>query len=64
MSERRVSSAIRSLVNDRGLQFECAGVLHESLLMPVLMYDSEARNESLGLGLYRWTTSEVCWVSG
>ena len=29
------------LVNVRGLQFECARVLPETLLMPVLMYDSE-----------------------
>ena len=34
----RVAGAIRSLVNDRGLQLECARVLHETLLMPVLMY--------------------------
>ena len=33
--------AIRSLVNVRGLQLEYAGVLHELLLMPVLMYGSE-----------------------
>ena len=34
--ERRVAGAIRSLVNARSLQFECAMVLHESLLVPVL----------------------------
>ena len=37
----RVAGAVRSLVNLRGLQFECARVLHESLIMPVLMHDSE-----------------------
>ena len=37
----RVSGAFRSLVNGRGLQIECARVLHESLLVPVLMYGSE-----------------------
>ena len=48
-----------SLVNARGLQLECARVLHESLLVPVLMYDSETmiwkeKKRS------RWTTSEIC----
>ena len=37
----RVASAIRSLVNARDLQLECARVLNESLLVPVLMYSSE-----------------------
>ena len=40
-SGRRVSGAIRSLVNARGLELECARVLHESLLVPVLKYSSE-----------------------
>ena len=40
-SGRRVSGAVRSLVNARSLQLECARVLHESLLVPVLMYGSE-----------------------
>ena len=40
-SERRVASAIRSLINARSLQLECAIVLHESLLLPVLTYGSE-----------------------
>ena len=35
-SGRKVSVAIRSLVNARSLQLECARVLHESLLVPVL----------------------------
>ena len=30
-----------SLVNARSLQLECARVLHESLLVPVLTYGSE-----------------------
>ena len=38
---RKVAGAIRSLVNVRSLQLECARVLHESLLVPVLMYGSE-----------------------
>ena len=41
VSGRRVAGAIRSLVNDMDLQLEFARVLHETLLMPVLMYDSE-----------------------
>ena len=40
-SGRRVAGAIQSLVNVRGLQLKCAWVLHESLLVPVLMYRSE-----------------------
>ena len=62
VSGRRVAGAIRSLVNARGFRLECARVLHESLLVPVLIYGR--RREDLGLGLYRWTTSEDCWVSG
>ena len=40
-SVRRVAGAIRSLVNGRDLQFVCARVLHEKLLVHVLIYDSE-----------------------
>ena len=40
-SGRRVAGAIRSLVNARDLQFECARVSHETLLVLVLMYGSE-----------------------
>ena len=29
-----------------------------------LGHDIEGRRGGLGLGLYSWTTSEVCWVSG
>ena len=35
-SGRRVAGAIRSLVNDRELQLECAILLHETLLVLVL----------------------------
>ena len=38
---RRVTRAIRYLVNARSLQFECARVLHEPLLVPVLAYGSK-----------------------
>ena len=40
-SGRRVEGAITSLVNARNLQLECARVLHESLVVPVLTYGSE-----------------------
>ena len=38
---KRVSGAIRSLVNSWDLQLECARVLHETLIVPVLMYGTE-----------------------
>ena len=38
---RQVAGAIRSLVNARNLQLECARVLYETLLVPVLMYGSK-----------------------
>ena len=38
VSVRKVAGA---LVNARSLQLECASLLHESLLVPVLMYGSE-----------------------
>ena len=41
MSERRVAGAIKSLVNAWSLQLECARVLHESLLLPVLKYGTK-----------------------
>ena len=40
-SRRRVAGAIRSMVNARDLQLECARVVHETLLVPVFMYGSE-----------------------
>ena len=40
-SGRRVPGAIGSLVNAKSLQLECARVLQESLLVPVLTYGSE-----------------------
>ena len=38
-SGRKVAGAVRSLV--KSLHLECAKVLHEGLLMPVLLYGSE-----------------------
>ena len=40
-SGRRVVGAIRALVNARDLHLECARVLHEILLVPVLVYGNE-----------------------
>ena len=40
-SGKRVAGAIRSLINARDLQFQCARVLHETLLVAVLMYGME-----------------------
>ena len=37
-SERKVAGAIRSLINARDLQLEYARVLHETLLVPALIY--------------------------
>ena len=67
LGRRRIAGAIRSLVNARSLKPECAKVLPESWLVPVLTYGSETKlrkEKDLALGLYRWTTSEVCLVSG
>ena len=41
-SRRMVAGAIRSLVKPRDLQLECDRLLHETLLVPLLMYGSEA----------------------
>ena len=41
VSGGKVAGAIKSLVNARDLQVECARVLHEILLVPVLMYGNE-----------------------
>ena len=38
---RRVAGAIRSIVNAMDLQLECARVLHETLIIPVLVYGSD-----------------------
>ena len=65
---RRVTRVNRFLVNARSRQLDCASVLHEYLVVPVLLYGSKTmiwrEKVGLGLGLFRWTTSEVSWVSG
>ena len=40
-TEKSFVGAIRSLVNARDLQLECARLLDETLLVPVLMYSGE-----------------------
>ena len=40
-SGRRVAGAIRSLVNARGLQFECTSILYATMLVAVLIYGSK-----------------------
>ena len=37
VSKRKTGGGIRFLVHVRGLQFECARMLHETLLVPVLL---------------------------
>ena len=38
---RKVTGAVRPIVNARDMQLECARVLHEALLVLVLIYGSE-----------------------
>ena len=62
-SGRRVAGAIRSLVNAKDLQLGCARVLHETFYLFLHMAVRQCygkRRRGLELGLYRWTTSEVC----
>ena len=42
VSGRKVSGAIKALVNEKGLSLDCARILHESMLSPVLLYGSES----------------------
>ena len=41
-SGRRIEGAIRSLVNAMDLMLECVRVSHVTVLVPFLMYGSEA----------------------
>ena len=71
MSGRRVAGVIRSLVNARDLQLQCARVLHETLLVPILMYgrDNVMNNLRRLLGIRRMDTvqnsgiRELCRVA-
>ena len=42
VSGRKVSGAIKALVNEKGLSLDCARILQESMLTPVLLYGSES----------------------
>ena len=58
---RKVTGAIRFLVNARDLKIECVRVLHETILLPVLMEVRQyygRRRRDIELGLCRWKTSE------
>ena len=59
LSGRKIASAIRSLVNARGLQLENPRVLRDSLLLPVLLRHG-GRRKIISLGLYRGTTLDFC----
>ena len=68
-SGRKVTGVIRSLVNARDLQIELPRVLHETLLVTVLMFDSETmlwkgKEKSRVRAIPIWTPSEVCYVLG
>ena len=67
-SGRTVAGVIRSLVKARSLQLECARVLHESLLVPVITYDSETmiwrEKERSRIRAVQMDNLRVCWVSG
>ena len=53
-SRRRVAGSVKSLVNYMDLQLECARVLHQTLLVPVIMYEVREcygkRRRDLNLG--------------
>ena len=67
-SERRVSGAIRPLVNARSLQLQCAKFLHKSFLVPVLTYGSETmiwkEKERSRIRAVQTDKLRGCWVSG
>ena len=65
-SGRKVVDDIRSLVNGRDLQLE-SGIVFMEFCLYLFLYISMKhcygrRRRDLESGLYRWTTSEVCWV--
>ena len=53
---RKVGGAVR------GLQFECAKVLHEAFHCRVVRQCYGGRRIGLGLVLWRWITLEAFWV--
>ena len=60
VSGRRITDAIRSLVNARDLQLEYSRILHKTLFVPVLMYGNKTmlwkEKQDLVLRLYRWAS--------
>ena len=65
-SGRRMAGAIRSLVNPRDLQIECARVLHGTFLVPVLTYGSDTmlwKDERSRIRVV-WKTLEACLLLG
>ena len=62
-NRRRVTIAIRSPVNAKGLQLAGAMDFYVSLFVPVFMYGSETmiweEKEKSRIRMYRRTTSEV-----
>ena len=68
MSGRRVASDIRYLVNVRGLQFQCARVLHESELVLILIYGDETmiwkEKERSRIRAVQMGNLRSFWVSG
>ena len=50
---RRVEGTIKPLVNVRDLQLECARVLRETFIVPVLRQCYGWRRRDLEIGLYR-----------
>ena len=64
-SERKFAGTFMSLVNARGLQLECANFLHGTLFMLLfcmVVIQWYRGKRGIGLELYRYATSEVCWL--
>src|SRR5678816_2738899 len=55
---RKMAGAIKSLVDAKGIRLECARVLYDGMLLPVLMYSSETMSGIRGTSVkYRYRTS-------
>ena len=48
VSRRKVTDAIRSLVNAMSLELQCARVLYKALLLPVLLYGRKTKKGKTG----------------
>ena len=64
---RRVPDVIRSLVNAADLKLKYARLFNETFFVSILMYGNKTliwkEKGGLGLGLYRCTISEYCWLT-